>query len=130
MTMTKRVFILAHAQARQLAVDFVKGAPDGYSVTISEPNRSLEQNAAQWPILQAFADQLEWPVNGIMSKLEPDEWKDILTAAFENETVRVAIGLNGGLVMLGKRTRTFSKKKFSEWLEFLHATAAHRGVIV
>lgn len=128
--MPKKVFILAHAQARHLAAEFVRNAPDGYAVTISEPNRSLEQNAAQWPILQAFADQLEWPVNGKMCRLEAEEWKDILTAAFESETVRVAMGLNGGVVMLGKRTREFGKKKFSEWLEFLHATATERGVSV
>jgi len=97
-------------------------------VTISEPNRTLEQNAAQWPILQAFADQLQWPVNGSMVWMTKEEWKDVLTAAFKRETVRVAMGLDGGMVMLGSRTSKFVKKEFSEWLEFLHATAAAREV--
>lgn len=44
--------------------------------------------------------------------------------------LRLAIGLDGGVVMLGKRTREFGKKKFSEWLEFLHSTAIDRGVKV
>jgi hypothetical protein len=102
----------------------------GHVVTVSEPTRSLEANAAQWPYLQAFAEQLEWPVNGKMCKLAPDEWKDILTAAFQKETARLAMGLDGGVVMLGQRTSKFSKKRFSEWMEFLIATAADRGVKV
>ena len=81
-----------------------------------------------WPILQAFADQLQWPINGRMEQITPDEWKDILTAAFKRETVRVAMGLDGGMVMLGARTSKMGKREFSEWLDFLHATAAARGV--
>jgi hypothetical protein len=126
----KRTFNLAHDTARLMAVREVQNAPVGYVVTVSEPTRSLEANAAQWPYLQAFAEQLEWPVNGKMCKLTPDEFKDILTAAFQQETARLAMGLDGGVVMLGQRTSKFSKKKFSEWMEFLIATAADRGVKV
>lgn len=128
--MTKHVYILAHDAARQNAVIAIRNAPQGYMVTLAEPSRNLEQNAAQWPILQAFADQLEWPVNGRMTKMVPDEWKDILTAAFRQEATRLAMGLNGGVVMLGQRTSKFSKKEFSDWLEFLNATAADRKVSI
>lgn len=128
--MDRRTIILAHDLARQTALQAVQNAPEGYAVIVQERTRTLDQNAAQWPILQAFANQLEWPVNGRMVKLTDGEWKDILTAAFRNETTRVAMGLDGGVVMLGQRTREFGKKEFSEWLEFLHATAADRGVIV
>ncbi len=124
----KRTFIMSHDVARASAVAAVKESPEGYSVTIAEPTRNLEQNAAQWPILQAFADQLQWPVNGQMVWMTPEEWKDVLTAAFRMETARVAMGLDGGVVMLGARTSKFSKREFSAWLEFLHATAVHRGV--
>lgn len=124
----KRVFILAHEIARHNAVQAVQNAPEGYAVTVGEPTRNLDQNAAQWPILQAFADQLQWPINGRMEWLTPDEWKDVLTCAYKRETVRVAMGLDGGMVMLGQRTSKFSKAQFSEWLEFLHATAADRDI--
>lgn len=124
----KRTYGLVHAEARRRAAQDCMTAPDGWMVTVSEPSRSLEQNAAQWPILQAFADQLQWPVNGKMEWLTADEWKDILTAAFDRETVRVAMGLGGGMVMLGKRTSQMGKRTFGEWLEFLHATAAARDV--
>lgn len=123
-----RVFYLNHAEARQRAIEECKRAPDGYIVTVDEPTRNLEQNAAQWPILQAFSEQLKWPVNGAMVDMSPEEWKDVLTAAFKKETVRLAMGLDGGIVMIGQRTSKFKKAEFSEWLDFLKATAAQRGV--
>lgn len=124
----KQTFVLVHETARKRALAAVTTAPDGFVTVVCEPTRNLDQNAAQWPILQAFSDQLVWPVNGRMETLTPEEWKDLLTAAFKRETVRVAMGLDGGMVMLGARTSKFGKKEFSDWLEFLHATAADRGV--
>lgn len=124
----KKVYILAHPEARRRAMAAVAEAPPGYAVTLAEPTRTLEQNAAQWPILQAFAAQIQWPVNGRMCKLTGEEFKDIFTAAFKGETVRLAMGLDGGVVMLGQRTSEFRQNKFSEWIDFLKATAADRGV--
>lgn len=126
----RRTFILSHAEARHRAQEAVRNAPDGFVVAISEPTRNLEQNAAMWPILQAFSDQLDWPVNGLMVKMTPEDWKDLLTAAFHRETARLAMGLDGGVVMLGLRTSKMGKREFSDWLEFLHATAAARGVVL
>ncbi|MEN9885442.1 MAG: hypothetical protein RL758_20 [Pseudomonadota bacterium] len=126
----RRIFILAHQQARNNAIEAIRTAPDGYTVTIRDANRSLDQNAAMWPILDAFSKQLQWPVNGQMVHMTPDEWKDVMTAAFQRETARLAMGLDGGVVMLGQRTSKFGKRKFSEFLEFLHAVAAQRGVVV
>ena len=123
-------FVLSHDQARRNAQEAVRNAPHGYAVVIKPPTRTIEQNAAQWPILQAFADQLLWPVNGEMVRMSKEEWKDVLTCAFRQEVPRLAMGMNGGVVMLGARTRNFGKKEFSEWLEFLHAVAAERGVTV
>lgn len=125
-----RRFILAHEPARRNAISEVSRAPAGYVVTVSEPKRSLDQNAAMWPILEAFSAQRQWPVNGTMCTLSPEEWKDILSAAFERDNVRVAQGLDGGVVMLGRRTSKMSKARFSEFLEFLHATAVARGIDV
>lgn len=124
----KRVFILHDLEIRRRAKEAIDAAPDGYAASVGEATRSLDQNAAQWPILQAFADQLQWPVNGAMVWMSPEEWKDVLSAAFKRETVRVAMGMDGGMVMLGSRTSEFGKKQFSDWLEFLHATAAARDV--
>ena len=121
--------LISHA-VRLRCCEAIMSASDGMRVEIKERKRSLDQNAAQWPILQAFAEQIKWPVNGELVTLDPEEFKDILTAAFFGESVRLAQGLNGGVVMLGKRTSKFTKKEFSDWLEFLHAAAAARCVVV
>lgn len=127
----KRTFILAHETARRNALEAVRTAAVGDAVTVGEATRSTEQNAAQWPILAAFSQQLQWPVNGRMEWLTDEEWKDVLTAAFERETVRLAMAFDGpGVVMLGQRTSKYGKRKFSDWLEFLHAAAALKGVVV
>ena len=121
-------FILAHDLARRRAVAAVASAPDGFVVTVEEPRRNLEQNAMMWVLLQAFADQLVWPVNGQMVKLEAEEWKDLLTAAFRQETVRVAMGLRGGMVMLGTRTSKMGKQQMADFITFIQSEAADRGV--
>lgn len=97
-----------------------------------EQRRSNEANAAQWPILQAWAAQKEWPINGVMSRLSPDEWKDVLTCAFEGETrPRIAPSLDGArMVMLGRRTSRYGKKRFGEWLDWLNAASHHAGIKV
>ena len=99
-----------------------------YLLTLRAEDRTAAQNRLQWPILTAFSKQLLWPVNGRMESMAPDEWKTVLTAAFRSDSVRLAMGLSGGVVMLGARTSRFSKAEFSEWIEFLYATAADREV--
>jgi hypothetical protein len=123
-----KVFVLSHTEARQRAAQYAILAPDGWSVRFSEPNRNLEQNAMMWALLERFSKQLKWPVNGEMVSLEPEEWKDLLSAAFKKETQRVAMGLDGGMVLLGMRTSRMSKPKFAQFMEFIQATAAQRGV--
>lgn len=120
------IFRLAHAEARQRARDAIAQAPDGYVVTIKPPTRSLEQNAALWALLTEFSERLEWPVNGAMVRMTPEEWKDVLTAAFRQESARLAMGLTGGVVMLGSRTSKMDKRTFSEFLDFAQAVAAER----
>ena len=125
----KRTFWLRNQEVREYASEFaLLHAPDNWKVTFEPESRNLDQNAAMWPILEAFSRQLKWPVNGQLVTMTPEEWKDVLTAAFRRETARLAMGLDGGVVMLGMRTSKMTKPVFSEWLEFLHATAAARDV--
>lgn len=126
--MDKRYYVLSHQTARNNAAQACLSAPDGMVVTISEPNRTLMQNSAQWPILGEFAAQLKWPVNGETVNLTDEEFKDIFTAAFRKENIRLAGGVDGGVVMLGQRTSKFKKKEFGEWLEYLHYLAARYEV--
>ena len=124
----KQLFVLAHAEARRRAAAAVANAPDGWRVKVEPPARNLEQNALLWVLLTAFSEQLQWPVNGQMTHLSPEDWKDLLTAAYKRETQRVAMGIDGGMVMLGMRTSRMTKPQFAELIEFVYSVAAARGV--
>ena len=104
----------------------VQAAPDGYIVTVSEPTRTLEQNAAQWPYLAGFAAQKQLCINGVMQWVTDDDWKDVLTACWNGE-MRMAV-FDGRVIMLPQRTSKMGKKVFSTWMEFLVAMAAQSGV--
>ena len=97
-------------------------------LSVKLESRTEAQNRLMWPLLTCFSKQKLWPVNGQMVKMTQDEWKDVLSAAFCGETMRLAMGINGGVVMLGLRTSKFNKKQFSEWIEFLYATGTGWGV--
>ena len=126
----RKVFGLVHAEARRRAVAAVANAPDGYRVTVEPPKRTLDQNSLLWPVLECFSAQLEWPVNGRMVKMTAEDWKDLLSAAYRRESQRVAMGVDGGMVMLGLRTSKMNKREFSEFLEFVFSVAADRGVVL
>lgn len=123
-----RTLIISHEQARLNASELCRSMPDGVVVQFKEPSRSLEQNAMLWVLLGKFSAQLQWPVNGRMTRLTPDEWKDILSAAYKRETQRVAAGIDGGMVMLGLRTSKLGKREFAEFIEFIQSVAAGRCV--
>lgn len=125
---TKQKFILAHDMARRGAMEAVARAPAGFVVEVREPSRNLDQNALLWVLLTEFSRQLEWPVNGKMVRLSPEDWKTILSASFRRETQRMTQGVDGGLVMLGARTSQMGKREFAEFIEFIQSVAAERGV--
>lgn len=121
-------FVLAHDLARRRAVAAVAEAPTGYEVTVKEPTRNSEQNALLWVYLTAFSEQIVWPVNGAMTKMSPEEWKDVLSGAFRRYNPRIAQGLDGGVVMLGLRTSKMGKREFADFIDFIGSVAADRGV--
>ena len=126
----KRIFKIDDERSQFHAVRAVQdmALDKPMQMTIEPETRTTQNNKAQWPILGAFAEQLLWPVNGAMTKLTGEEWKHILTAAYRQETARVTQGLDGGMVLLGHRTREFKKDEWSDWLEFLNSVAADRDV--
>lgn len=122
--MSKRIFRLIHNKARQLAAAECMSAPDGYVCRISEPTRSLEQNALMWALLTDIANQVPW--HGI--KLSAEEYKDLLSAGLVKSKAVPNIEGNG-FVILGQRTSTMTKREFSELCELIHAFGAQHGVI-
>lgn len=123
----KQVFNLVHATARQRAAQAVMHAPEGFRVEIRERTRSLDQNALMWELLTELSNQLQWPINGKAETLTPEEWKDILSAGLSQEN-RIAMGIRGGFVMLGKRTSKMTVKQMTELIELIYAFGVEHGV--
>jgi hypothetical protein len=122
----KQTFILAHDEARRRACQAIQNAPEGHCVTVAEPTRSSEQNAAQWPYLAGFAAQKQLCINGVLQWVTDEDWKDVLTACWNGE-MRMAM-FDGRVIMLPQRTSKMGKKVFGTWMEFLIAMAAQSGV--
>ena len=90
--------------------------------------RSVEQNKMLWALLTDLATQVEWPVDGRMQKLDPNDWKHIMTAGLKKEQ-RVAQGIDGGFVILGQYTHRFDKREMADLIELVIAFGTQRGVV-
>lgn len=122
--MSKRILTLTGSLARQAACRYISEAPDGYVVTIAEPTRNLEQNAKMWAMLHELSEQTDWYGN----KLNPEEWKDLLSAGLVQSKVVPNLPGNG-FVILGQRTSKLSKAEFAALIELITAFGTERGVV-
>lgn len=120
----KKTFTLSHLTARKRALQAVAEAPDGFVVTVSEPTRSLEQNARLWAVLTEVSEQVIW--HG--KKLAPEDWKHVFSAGLRK--MAVVPNLDGtGFVALGQSTSQMSKREFADLMTLIDAFAAERGVV-
>lgn len=121
-------FRLVHAAARANACKAIMAAPDGMVVTLKEPTRNLEQNAALHAKLADIAEQVEW--HG--KRLSLDVWKRLCTAAWlreEGESPEMIPALDGkGFDVIFERTSTLTVKQMSSLLEWVTAFGAQNGV--
>lgn len=116
------MYILAHDTARRRAVQAVQEAPEGWVVRISEPTRTLEQNARMWAMLGDIAQQVEW--YGV--HLSAEDWKHVFSASLKGQ--KSVPGLDGGFVVLGQHTSRMSKRELSDLMELISAFGAERDV--
>ena len=98
-----------------------------FAIEIRPETRSSAQNRILWSILGDLSAQLTWLVDGERQRLTDEEWKDLLTADLAKHQ-RVAAGLNGGFVLLGRRTSKMGVAEVSELIELAHAFGSLRGV--
>lgn len=89
--------------------------------------RTLEQNAKLWAMLGDISRQVEWPVNGVMQKLDAEDWKALMTAAARQE-IRMAHGIGGGVVMLGVSTKRMTVGELGDVIECMYAFGEEKGV--
>ena len=120
----KRTLTITGEVARKAICNHVMTADEGYIVTIAEPSRNLEQNAKMWAMLADISEQTDWHGN----KMNPEEWKDLLSAGLVQSKV-VPNMTGNGFVILGQRTSKLSKSQFAALIELITAFAVERGVI-
>lgn len=89
--------------------------------------RTVDQNRLMWRLLHDVAAQVPWPVNGSMTHLSAEDWKDILTASLTKHH-RIAEGVDGGFVILGMRTSKMTKAQISDLVDLISAFGAEHGV--
>lgn len=118
----KQKYTLAHATARQRAIDAVRAAPDGMVVEIRWPTRTLPQNSRMWGMLTDLSNQLRWCDRDLSKK----DWKCLLTADLKrHDTVP---GISGGFVVLGAYTSQMTVRDMSDLIELMFAFGAENGV--
>lgn len=125
--MSKQIFHLVNPSVRQNAVHAILSAPENYRVELRERTRTLDQNAVMWSCLTDLSRQVQWPVNGQLEWMTPDEWKDVITASLHQEN-KIAQGIRGGFVMLGRSTSRMGIKAMIEVIDFCHAFGDEKGV--
>jgi len=131
----KQTFIMAHDLARANAIKAVQAAPAGFMVQISEPTKKREQEEKYHAMIADVARQVEH----IGRKWDLDDMKRLLVDEFAEEMrlagtplhhdSRVTPSLDGQrIVQLGIQTRDFYVKEAAQFIEFLYAFGADRGV--
>ena len=117
-------FVLAHPLARRRAMQAVADAPAGYSVTIKEPSRNGDQNAALHALLSDIARTRLWAVR----HQSIDTWKRLLTAAWGRAAGHQATYLpaidGAGVDIVFRPTSTLTVRECSDLIEFINAWAA------
>lgn len=124
----KKVFKMAHAEARRRAIQAVQEAPEGYCVTVSEPTRSLDQNAKFHAICSDIAkSSVEWAGK----RRSAAAWKVLLVsghAVAMKEAAEIVPGLEGEFVNIRESTAAMSKSRGASLIEYALAFAATNGV--
>lgn len=109
----------------------VCASPDAtFEITFDEfkPTRSELQNDKMWAMLHDIQHQIDWIVDGVEIKLTDEEWKDLFTALLQKE-MRVAKGINGGVVLLGRSTKKMKVQEISDVIELMYVFGAEREVV-
>lgn len=131
--MSEQAFLVQAANVREafrniynVATQIVLAGP--IEVVLRRPKRTVSQNSKMWPMLADVARQKQLVINGVLVWAKPEDWKDVFTAALKREQ-RMAMGIDGGIVVLGMRTSRMRKKEFSDLIELIYAYGSENGIV-
>lgn len=110
-------------QSRAYAIECLRRRPDGDVMVLSEPTRSIDQNALLWALLTDVSRQVVWHGR----TLTPGEWKDFFSASLRK--LNVVPNMEGtGFIALGQSTSRMTKRMFSDLCELISAFGSEQGV--
>ena len=121
-------FILLSDRIRQNAVAAVLGAPEGHTVAVKPPNRSLDQNAMFHALCSDLAKS---PVEWAGKRRTLDEWKVLLVSGHTKATdgeVEIVPGIEGEFVNIRESTAKMGVKRATSLIEYVLAFCASKGV--
>lgn len=129
--MEKRMFVMAHEEARRRAMSAVADAPAGWVVEVKPKTRSLEQNALLHALCGQVAKRKVW----MGRRIEGTDWKRLFVDGYLREKHQggfsVVPSLDGtGVVSVGEPTRSMSKADMTELIEYIQAWCAENGIEV
>jgi hypothetical protein len=125
--MDRQIYRLVHRQARNMAIDAIQNAPDGFYVEIRPSTRTLEQNALFHAICGSIAKAK--PFAGKMRS--PDVWKMLLVSGHAMATkqgVEMMPGLEGEFVNLRESTARMSVARLNSLVEYAQAWCVENGI--
>lgn len=129
-------FRLINNDVRRRAMDAVRVAPEGWVVRISEPAKTRDQENLYHDMIDDIAKQ--WRFMG--ERLDKESMKRLMVDAFDKamkdagtplrQSGRIVPSIDGlRIVQLGIQTRGFNKREASEFIEFLSAWGAEKGIV-
>ena len=125
----KRIFVLAHSQARQRAIEAVREAPAGLVVTLSEPTRNLDQSAKFHAMVGDIARSgLEWAGK----RRSAAQWKALMVsghAVATKEGADMVPGLEGEFLNLRESTALMSVKRAASLITYVQAWGDLHSVV-
>jgi hypothetical protein len=126
--MGRALLVLANADFRQKAIDWIRRAPMDTRVEFKGPKRTLPQNDRMWAMLTDLSGQLAW--HG--QRLAPDDWKLVMLDALRREAheqLRIVPNTDGtGFVNLSTSSSDLSKDEMTALIEIIFAFGARHGV--
>lgn len=126
--MNKEYFILAHDTARQMAIQAIRNAPEGFVVEVKQATRSLEENSLLHALITQISRTQEWAGK----KHDVETWKRLLVAAWcrvHGSAVEILPALDGhGVDIVPVRTSKLTKKECADLIEYIYAWGADNGI--
>jgi hypothetical protein len=121
-------FTIINDHIRANALKAVQMAPEGYSIAISEPKRSNDQNAKFHAML---TDLSRSPIKWAGKRRSVDEWKIIMISGHSVTTGtggEVIPGIEGEFVAIRESSASMTVRRAASLIEYLEAFCVSNDV--